>query len=67
MPDASGADTPRLRGAPPGLEEKMSGYRVETDSLEFWTKVFNIGLVPLLVALLGMVLALIRRRKRRAV
>ena len=33
MPDASGADTPRLRGAPPGLEEKMSGYRVETDSL----------------------------------
>jgi len=49
------------------LKELRKNLRVKTDTLEFWTKVVNIGLVPLLVALLGMVLALIRRRKRRAV
>ena len=44
------------------LKELRKNLRVETDSLEFWTKVVNIGLVPLLVALTGLVLAL-RRRK----
>jgi hypothetical protein len=39
---------------------------VETDLLEFWTKVFNIGLVALLVALAGIVLALGRARRQRA-
>ena len=40
--------------------------RVETDTLEFWTKVINIGLVPLLVALAGLIVALIQRRRVRA-
>ena len=48
------------------LKELRKNLRVESDTLEFWTKVINIGLVPLLVALLGMVLALIKRRKTRA-
>jgi len=48
------------------LKELRKNLRVESDTLEFWTKVINIGMVPLLVALLGMVLALIKRRKTRA-
>ncbi len=44
------------------LKELRKNLRVETDTLEFWTKVVNIGLVPLLVALTGVVLALRRRR-----
>jgi ABC-type uncharacterized transport system involved in gliding motility auxiliary subunit len=49
-----------------GLKELRKNLRVKTDTLEFWTKVINIGLVPLLVALLGIVLALVKRRKARA-
>jgi len=48
------------------LKELRKNLRVETDTLQFWTKVFNIGLVPLLVALAGIVLALGRRRQQRA-
>jgi len=48
------------------LKELRKNLRVKTDTLEFWTKVVNIGLVPLLVALLGIVLALVKRRKRGA-
>jgi ABC-type uncharacterized transport system involved in gliding motility auxiliary subunit len=44
------------------LKELRKNLRVETDALEFWTKVINIGLVPLLVALTGLALALRRRR-----
>jgi ABC-type uncharacterized transport system involved in gliding motility auxiliary subunit len=44
------------------LKELRKNLRVETDTLEFWTKVVNIGLVPLLVALTGLALALRRRR-----
>jgi ABC-type uncharacterized transport system involved in gliding motility auxiliary subunit len=47
------------------LKELRKNLRVETDSLEFWTKVVNIGLVPLLVALAGLALALARRRNMR--
>lgn len=47
------------------LKELRKNLRVETDALEFWTKVVNIGLVPLLVALAGVALALARRRKLR--
>jgi len=50
-----------------GLKELRKTLRVETDTLEFWTKVVNIGLVPLLVALLGIGLALAKRRKAGAV
>jgi len=39
---------------------------VDTDRLEFWTKVINIGLVPLLVALTGLVLAFAKRRRAAA-
>jgi len=48
------------------LKELRKNLRVETDTLEFRTKVINIGLVPLLVALLGIALALVKRRKVRA-
>ncbi len=48
------------------LKEVRKNLRVETDTLEFWTKVVNIGLVPLLVALAGLALALIQRRRVRA-
>jgi hypothetical protein len=36
---------------------------VDTDRLEFWTKVVNIGLVPLLIAIVGLALALAKRRR----
>ena len=39
--------------------------RVDTDQLELWTKVVNIGAIPLLVAILGLLLALAKRRKLR--
>jgi ABC-type uncharacterized transport system involved in gliding motility auxiliary subunit len=47
------------------LKELRKNLRVETDTLEFWTKVINIGLVPLLVAIAGLTLALIKRRRLR--
>jgi ABC-type uncharacterized transport system involved in gliding motility auxiliary subunit len=47
------------------LKELRKKLRVETDALEFWTKVVNIGLVPLLVALAGLGLALAKRRRAR--
>jgi ABC-type uncharacterized transport system involved in gliding motility auxiliary subunit len=48
------------------LKELRKNLRVETDQLQFWTKVVNIGLVPLLVALAGLALALAHRRRLRA-
>lgn len=47
------------------LKELRKNLRVETDRLEFWTKVINIGLVPLLVAIAGLALALVKRRRLR--
>jgi ABC-type uncharacterized transport system involved in gliding motility auxiliary subunit len=47
------------------LKELRKNLRVETDQLEFWTKLVNIGLMPLLVALTGLLLALIKRRRVR--
>jgi len=50
------------------LKELRKNLRVDTDKLELWTKVVNIGAVPLLVAILGLVLAMRRRNQvRRAV
>ena len=48
------------------LKEVRKNLRVETDRLQFWTKVVNIGLVPLLVALTGLGLALVKRRRAAA-
>jgi ABC-type uncharacterized transport system involved in gliding motility auxiliary subunit len=48
------------------LKEVRKNLRVETDRLEFWTKVLNIGLIPLLVALTGVGLALAKRRRAAA-
>jgi ABC-type uncharacterized transport system involved in gliding motility auxiliary subunit len=47
------------------LKELRKNLRVDSDRLELWTKVVNIGAVPLLVAILGLVLALRRRSKLR--
>ena len=47
------------------LKELRKNLRIETDSLELWTKVINIGLVPVLVSLAGIFLALNRRRRQR--
>ncbi len=44
------------------LKELRKNLRVESDVLQFWTKLINIGLMPLAVALLGLGLALARRR-----
>ena len=49
------------------LKELRKRLRVETDTLEFWTKVVNIALVPLLVAVAGLGLALTRRRRQNPV
>lgn len=40
--------------------------RKDTDSLEFWTKVTNIGAMPVLVAATGIVLALYKRKRTAA-
>jgi ABC-type uncharacterized transport system involved in gliding motility auxiliary subunit len=45
------------------LKDVRKNLRVDTDRLEFWTKVVNIALVPLLVAIAGLVLAVAKRRR----
>ncbi|MEK7230959.1 MAG: GldG family protein [Pseudomonadota bacterium] len=45
------------------LKELRKNLRVESEALQFWTKVVNIGMVPLLVTVLGLALALARRRR----
>jgi ABC-type uncharacterized transport system involved in gliding motility auxiliary subunit len=48
------------------LKELRKNLRVETDQLELWTKVINIGSVPVLVTLAGLLLALMHRRRLKA-
>jgi ABC-type uncharacterized transport system involved in gliding motility auxiliary subunit len=48
------------------LKDLRNNLRREVNTLEFWTKVANIALVPLLVALAGLMLALVQRRKAAA-
>ncbi|MBM3343962.1 MAG: hypothetical protein FJY56_17900 [Betaproteobacteria bacterium] len=48
------------------IKELRRNLRVDTDRLELWTKVVNIGAVPLLVAIIGLILALRRRAKLKA-
>ena len=45
------------------LKEVRKNLRQDAESLVFWTKVANIALMPLLVALAGLAVALIRRRR----
>jgi ABC-type uncharacterized transport system involved in gliding motility auxiliary subunit len=45
------------------LKEMRKNLREETETLQLWTKVINIALVPLLVMTLGITLAVIRRRQ----
>ncbi len=47
------------------LKDLRKNLRVDSDRLELWTKVINIGAIPVLVAILGLVLALRRRSKLR--
>ncbi len=48
------------------LKDVRRELRAETEGLEFWTKVVNIALMPLLVALAGIAIAVVRRRRRAA-
>jgi ABC-type uncharacterized transport system involved in gliding motility auxiliary subunit len=48
------------------LKDTRKKLRKETDSLEFWTKVMNIGAMPVLVAATGLVLAMYKRKRTAA-
>jgi len=47
------------------LKELRRDLRQDTESLQFWTKVVNIGAMPLLIVLIGAGIALSRRRQVR--
>jgi len=48
------------------LKEVRRELRADSEALQFWTKVLNIALVPLLVAVAGIALAIWRRRRAPA-
>ncbi len=48
------------------LKSTRKRLRQDTDSLELWTKVANIGAVPVLVALTGIALAVVKRKRTAA-
>ncbi len=48
------------------LRTTQKQLKKDTDSLEFWTKVINIGAMPVLVAVTGIVLALYKRKRTAA-
>jgi ElaB/YqjD/DUF883 family membrane-anchored ribosome-binding protein len=45
------------------LKEVRRSLRQDAEALVFWTKVVNIALMPILVALAGLAIALARRRR----
>jgi ABC-type uncharacterized transport system involved in gliding motility auxiliary subunit len=45
------------------LKDVRRALRADSEALEFWTKLLNIALMPLLVALAGIALAVLRRRR----
>jgi ABC-type uncharacterized transport system involved in gliding motility auxiliary subunit len=49
------------------LKEVRKNLRQDAESLVFWTKVANIALMPLIVALVGILVAIIAGRRRKAV
>jgi ABC-type uncharacterized transport system involved in gliding motility auxiliary subunit len=48
------------------LRQVQKNLRKDTDSLEAWIRVINIGAMPVLVALTGIVLAVVKRKKTAA-
>jgi ABC-type uncharacterized transport system involved in gliding motility auxiliary subunit len=48
------------------LKKVRKDLAKETDALEFWTKVANIGAMPALVAVTGIVLAMVKRTRTAA-
>jgi ABC-type uncharacterized transport system involved in gliding motility auxiliary subunit len=48
------------------LKEVRKNLRQDAESLVFWTKVANIALMPVLVALFGLLVALFRKRRTAA-
>jgi len=56
----------RAASARKELKEVRKELRQDAESLVFWTKVVNIALMPLLVALVGVGVAVIRRRRPAA-
>jgi ABC-type uncharacterized transport system involved in gliding motility auxiliary subunit/ABC-type transport system involved in cytochrome c biogenesis permease component len=46
------------------LKQVRKNLRRETDALEFWTKVINIAAMPIVVALSGLALAVVKSRRR---
>src|SRR5215467_4416991 len=48
------------------LKEVRRELRAESDALQFWTKVMNIALMPLLVTIAGIAFAVLRRRRAPA-
>ena len=47
------------------LKEVRRNLRRDAESLVFWTKVANIAVMPILVAIAGLIVALVRRRRTR--
>lgn len=45
------------------LKDVRRDLRADSEALQFWTKVLNIALIPILLVVLGLVLAMLRRRK----
>lgn len=48
------------------LKELRKNLRIESAALQLWTKLINIGSMPALVVVLGIVVAIMRRRRRVA-
>jgi ABC-type uncharacterized transport system involved in gliding motility auxiliary subunit len=48
------------------LKEVRRELRSESEALQFWTKVVNIALMPLLVTIAGIAFAVLRRRRKPA-
>ena len=48
------------------LKDVRRDLRADTEALEFWTKVINIGFMPVVIAIAGIIIALVRRRRQAA-
>jgi ABC-type uncharacterized transport system involved in gliding motility auxiliary subunit len=45
------------------LKDLRKNLRAETDKLETWTKIINVAAVPLLVAIIGLMFAVVKRKR----